>query len=94
MPWQNLLFVFLAPLLLIALIAALVAGGGSALLAARYAAEHEVELGRLNHTAAELVPVFMALVAATVVFLGATILSRLGPPSPTDEHDHAAPRVH
>lgn len=78
MPWQNLVFVFLSPLLLIATIAAFVVGLGTLLLESRYYADHLHELGQMSTDVAKLVPVAIALAASTIVFLGAVLLSLTG----------------
>jgi hypothetical protein len=87
MPRQNILFAIVAPLVLMAIIAAIVATIGETLLAIHHWAEHFYHVGdwptpeenRYYRELAALPSVFAALGIATLFLVGGTVASRLAP---------------
>ena len=87
MPRQNILFAILAPLFLMAIIAAVVYAIGETLLAVHHWAEEIYHVGgwpspeanRVARELAALPSVFVALAIATLFLIGGTIASRLAP---------------
>ena len=76
---RNLIFAALTPLILIALIAAVVAGFGSLLLGVRYAADDLAHHGQMAEDTARLIPVAIAILVATLFLIGGAIASRKAP---------------
>lgn len=87
MPRQNIVFAIVAPLILMAIIAAIVVSIGETLLAVHQWAEHYYHVGAYptpeqNRQARELATlpsVFVALGIATLFLVGGTVASRLAP---------------
>lgn len=87
MPRQNIVFAIVAPLILMAIIAAIVIGIGETLLAIHHWATELYHVGAYptpeeNRQARELAAlpsVFVALGIATVFLIGGAVASRLAP---------------
>ncbi len=79
MSLRNLVFAALTPLVLMIVIAVVVAGFGSLLLAVRYAADDLAHHGQMSEEAAALIPVAIATVVAGLFLLGGAIASRKAP---------------
>jgi ABC-type Na+ efflux pump permease subunit len=87
MPRQNIIFAIVAPLILMAIIAAIVISIGETLLAVHHWAEHYYHVGeyptpeqnRYARDLAALPSVFVALAIATAFLVGGAIASRLAP---------------
>lgn len=89
MLWQNLVFAFVTPLLLMALIALVIVGLGLSLL---WVAAHGGDtgfghwfgdlLGLHGHEAGKGIAVLVALLYSTLILGGATVVSRRARPSP------------
>ena len=95
MPRQNILFAIVAPLVLMAIIALIVAGIGETLLAIHHWSEELYHVGswptpeenRRYRELAALPSVFVALGIATLFLIGGALASRLAP-QPTHRSDH------
>jgi hypothetical protein len=95
MPRQNIVFAIVAPLVLMAIIAAIVITIGETLLAVHHWSEHFYHVGeyptaeqnRQVRELAALPAVFVALAIATLFLIGGTVASRLAP-QPTHRSDH------
>jgi hypothetical protein len=83
MKLANLFFIFITPLVLIALIAGVVSGLGTGLLVVREIGDHAHDLGQLSETGAKLYAVALALAIATVILVGGTVASRMAGPDPS-----------
>lgn len=81
----NVLFAFLAPTVVIGLIAIVVIGFGELLLGVRYAMDDVAHHGQMTEDAARLYPVGIALAVATVFLLGGMLASRLAPQHRSDD---------
>ena len=87
MPRQNIIFAIVAPLILMAIIAAIVISIGETLLAVHHWAEHYYHVGayatpeenRYVRELAALPSVFVALGIATLFLIGGAVASRLAP---------------
>ena len=87
MPRQNIVFAIVAPLVLIAIVAAIVISIGETLLAFHGWAHHLYHVGDYptaeeNHywgEIAALYPVYVALAIATLFLIGGAVVSRLAP---------------
>lgn len=87
MPRQNIVFMIVAPLVLMAIIAAIVVSIGETLLAVHEWAHHLYHVGdyptpaenRYWREIANLYPVLVALAIATVCLIGGAVASRLAP---------------
>jgi hypothetical protein len=96
MPRQNIIFAIVAPLVLMAIIAAIVVSIGETLLAIHHWAEHYYHVAdypegsperRHVRELAALPSVFVALGIATVFLMGGAVASRLAP-RPTHRSNH------
>jgi hypothetical protein len=84
--WQNLVFAFITPIVLIVVIAAIIVGLGSSLLWIVANGEY-LQIGRAlgalmglhGHDIGKGLAVAVALIYATVILVGASIVSRMGP---------------
>jgi ABC-type Na+ efflux pump permease subunit len=94
MPRQNIIFAIVAPLILMAIIAAIVVSIGETLLTVHELADEAYHVGAYA-TAEEnqhwgeiaaIYPVVVALVIATVFLIGGAIASRLMPQRPSSHH--------
>jgi len=101
MPRANLLFMVIAPLVVMAVVAVGVIGIGELLLATGEWAHHELHVGAYataeeNHRAEELAklyPVGVALVLGSVFLIGGAVASRLaGNPSSRSAAQHDSAR--
>ena len=86
---RNLVFAALTPIVLIALIAAVVSGFGSLLLAVRYMADDMAHHGQMTEEVARLYPVGIAVAVATVFLIGGMIASRMAPQVAPHDDAHA-----
>ncbi len=91
MSLRNLVFAALTPLVLIAVIAAVVAGFGSILLGVRYAADDLAHHGQMAEETARLIPVAIATVVATLFLIGGAVASRK---APRVAHEETTPPRH
>ena len=96
MPRQNIVFAIVAPLLLMAIIAAIVISIGETLLAVHHWSEHYYHVEEYPHGSeawrqardlAALPAVFVALGIATLFLIGGAVASRLAP-QPTHRSEH------
>jgi hypothetical protein len=95
MPRQNVIFSIVTPLVLMAIIAAIVITIGESLLAIHEWASELYHVGSWpteeenRHWAerAALYPVFTALGLATLILIGGALASRLAPQRPRQRHD-------
>lgn len=95
MPRQNVVFAIVAPLVLMAIIAAIVISIGETLLAIHHWAEHFYHVAEYPQGSAErryvrelaaLPSVFMALAIATAFLVGGAVASRLAPQLEQQQH--------
>lgn len=97
MPRQNIIFAIVAPLILMAIIVAIVVSIGETLLAIHEWAHHAYHVGdwptaEENHywrEMANLYPVYTALGIATLVLLGGMVATRLAP-QPRSQASHTS----
>jgi cytochrome c biogenesis protein CcdA len=95
MPRQNVIFAILTPLILMAIIAAIVVSIGETLLAVHHWAEHYYHVGeyptpeqnRQVRELAALPAVAVAMAISTVFLVGGAIASKLAP-QPTHHRTH------
>jgi hypothetical protein len=89
MSWQNLVFAFVAPIVLAAIVAGLITGIGLILLATATITDEAgigqafgAALGLHGHEVGKGLAVVVALIIAAAILLGASIISKVGPAGP------------
>jgi hypothetical protein len=87
--WQNLLFAFVAPIVLAAIVAGLITGIGMTLLATAAITDEAgigqafgAALGLHGHEVGKGLAVLVALIMSAAILFGASILSKIGPAGP------------